>query len=439
MPMKVAVLFSGGKDSTFTVYQCQKKGYDIRWLVSMVPENPESYMFHHPNIGLAGKLAKSMGIPIVVQETKGIKEKELADLQKALLRVRRDVDGVVVGGIASKYQADRIAKACQSLGLKFLAPLWNMEPVRYWRMLLSAGFEVMIISVSAEGLGKEWLGRVIDNHAIKELKALSKRFKFHMAFEGGEAETLVLDAPMFSKRLLVLEAKTDWDVDSGRYLVKDFMLVDKKAISRLRESYDERKKEIKARLDDFSSLLKGSEWETFEEMCFCLCTPQSKAVKCDKAIKRLVKNRMLFKGSDKDIANALAGKVRFHNQKAKNIVKARQLFTKKGILCPKGCIDRLDVPKTRKWLVDNVRGMGYKESSHFLRNIGLGRDIAILDRHILKNLARLGAIDSVPKSLTTKKYLELEERMRKFAEAVGIQMDELDLLFWSEETGHVFK
>ena len=107
--MKVAVLFSGGKDSTFTVYQCQRKGYDIRWLVSMVPDNPESYMFHHPNILLAEVLGKSIGIPIIMQQTKGEKEKELNDLRKAISRIRQDVDAVVAGGLASKYQADRIA------------------------------------------------------------------------------------------------------------------------------------------------------------------------------------------------------------------------------------------------------------------------------------------------------------------------------------------
>jgi len=271
MPMKVAALFSGGKDSTFTVYHCQKKGYDVKYLISMVPENPESYMFHHPNIRLAGKLAESMGIPIIMQETKGEKEKELDDMRKAISRVRQDVDAVVAGGIASKYQADRIGRVCHSLGLKFIAPIWNVEGGKYWKMLLQAGFDVIIVSVSAEGLGKEWLGRRIDEQAFRELKSLSKRFSFHLGFEGGEAETIVTNAPMYGKMLLIADAKTEWDGISGTYEVTDSMLIDKKRMSGLNRSYGKRKAEIKARLNEFREAFRGSEWQVFAELCFCLC------------------------------------------------------------------------------------------------------------------------------------------------------------------------
>jgi predicted ATP pyrophosphatase (TIGR00289 family) len=437
--MKVAVLFSGGKDSTFTVYYCKKRGFDIRWLVSMVPENPESYMFHYPNAGLATALAKSMGIPIISQKTKGEKETELKDMRKAISRIRQDVDAVVAGGLASKYQADRIGKVCAELGLKFIAPLWNLEPAKYWKMLLQAGFEVMIVSVSAEGLGKEWLGRIIDKQAERELKALSKKFSFHLGFEGGEAETFVLDAPMYEKKLVIIDAETEWKVDAGLYSVKDYMLIDKKELASLKKSYNIKKTEIEARLKDFRQVFKQNDWQVFAELCFCLCTPQSKAVRCDNAVKELVKSRVLFKGDWKKIANMLEGQVRFHNQKARHIVGARQAFTKKGVMHAKSRIDTVDPKKTRDWLVENIKGLGYKEASHFLRNIGLGHDIAILDRHILKNLKRLGVIAEIPKSLTNKKYLEIENRMAKFSKAIGIGLGELDLLFWSQETGHVFK
>jgi len=440
MAMKVAILFSGGKDSTFTVYHCMKKGYDIKCLVAMVPENPESFMFHHPNARLAEVLAKSMDIPVIMQNTKGKKGSEIADMRKAISRIRQDVDGVVAGGLASKYQADRIARVCQSLGLKFIAPLWNIEPGKYWKMLIKAGFEVMIVSVSAEGLGKEWLGRTVDEQAFRQLKALSKKFSFHLGFEGGEAETLVLDAPMFKSRMYVTDAEKEWDGDAGKYIVKDFMLIDKKQLSALMASYHKRKAKIKQRLDDFRKVLSGSEWDVFAELCFCLCTPQSQAVKCNRAINQLVSSRLLFKGNWETIAKVLHSKgVRFHNQKARYIVRAMNLLTVKGIMSPKRRIDKVDVLKTREWLVENIKGMGYKEASHYLRNIGLGWDIAILDRHILKNLNRLGVIGSLPKPLTKKKYLEIENRMRIFSKSSQIPFDELDLLFWSEETGHVFK
>lgn len=440
MAMKVAVLFSGGKDSTFAIYHCMQRGYDIKCLIAMVPENPESYMFHYPNIGLTDVLAKSMGIPIITQSTKGEKEEELKDLKKGISRVRQDVDAVVAGGLASKYQADRIGKICQSLGLKLLAPLWNVEGGKYWKMLLQAGFRVMIVSVSAEGLGKEWLGRIMDEQAFRELKSLSKKFSFHLGFEGGEAETLVLDAPMYKKRLEVLDARTKWDGETGKYLVDDFLLINKKEMADLLKSYQRRRHEIKNRLSEFRDVFEGTGWDVFAELSFCLCTPQSKAVKCDHAIRKLAGRRLLFNGGWEDISKILKSNgVRFHNQKAKYIVGARKTFSNKGIMAIRERIDKTDITKTRQWLVDNVKGMSFKESSHFLRNIGQGWDIAILDRHILKNLKRLGVLDSLPKSLTKKKYLEIEQRMRIFSKTVGIPLDELDLLFWSEETGHVFK
>jgi len=438
MPMKVAVLFSGGKDSTFTIYECLRKGYDVKYLIAMIPENPHSYMFHHPNVHLTELQAKSIGIPIIIQHTEGKKEEELKDLRKAIQKVRGDIDGVVAGGLASKYQADRIGKVCSSLGLKIVAPLWNIEPVRYWKMLLKAGFDIMIVSVSAEGLGREWLGRKIDWHAFRELKSLSKKFCFHLGFEGGEAETLVLDAPIFKKKLLVLEAKKEWKKDAGIYLIKDAILMDKKRFAGLMKSYRNRKDEIRRKLHKFRKVWNAPDTTIFAELCFCLCTPQSKAGVCSSAINKMVDEGILFRGNKKKIRDALVG-VRFHNNKAEWIVEARRFFTKKGRLKIKEKIDPDNIIRTREWLVKNIKGLGYKEASHFLRNIGFGQDIAILDRHILKNLKRLGVIEEIPKSLSPLKYRELEKRVHSFSSVIGIPLDELDLLFWSQETGHVFK
>lgn len=439
--MKVAVLFSGGKDSTFSAYEVKRKGYDLRYLITMVPENPESYMFHHPDTHLAEMLAKSMGIPIVVQHTKGRKEEELEDLRKAIMRVRSDVDGIVAGGLASKYQLDRIVRVVQGVRLKAITPIWGVDIRKYWRILRASGFKVMIVGVACEGLGREWLGRVMDEQAIAELEKLSEKYGFNLGGEGGEFETLVLDAPLFRQELVVLGGKKTWEEDSGVYHIEEAVLINKKQLASLRSAYAKRKPEIRRRLDDFRKVWKGSEKAVFAELSFCLCTPQSKAVNCNEAINRLAVSGHLHdaKADARALASRMKG-VRFHNNKARWIAGARKLFTgPDGSLRIKGRINPSDIMATREWLVANVKGLGYKEASHFLRNIGFGQDVAILDRHILKNLNMLGLISELPDSLSPAAYKSMEERMRKFSKGIGIPLEELDLVFWSEETGHVFK
>jgi ABC transporter with metal-binding/Fe-S-binding domain ATP-binding protein len=438
MGMKVAILFSGGKDSNFTAYECLRKGYDVRYLVTMIPENPHSYMFHHPNVHLAELQARSMGIHLVVKETKGEKEKELADLKEAVSKVKNEVDGIVAGGLASKYQIDRVGRICQGFELKVITPIWGVNPEKYWRLLLTAGFEIIISSVSCEGLGKAWLGRRINMKVLEGLKIRSKKYGFNLAGEGGGFETLVTDSPVFRKKLIILDAEKIWKGDWGIYLVKDAVLCDKKRLTQLRKFYRKRKREIRSRLGNFRKLWLKSDRAVFAELCFCLCTPQSRAVSCDRAIGRMARTGVLFRGGRKEMEKGLKG-VRFQRNKAGWILGARKLFTGKGRLVIKSRIDPDDIPGTRKWLVKNVKGLGYKEVSHFLRNIGLGQEIAILDRHIMRNLKRFGVIEDIPKSLTPKRYKETEDRMRRFAMAIGIPLEELDLLFWSLETGRVFK
>lgn len=225
--MDLAALFSGGKDSCFSVFLALKQGHRVRYLVTIFPKNPESYMFHYPNIRLTKLQAGALGIKHITRESRGEKEKELRDLELALKPIRGEIDGIVAGGMASRYQADRIGKICQGLGLKFLTPLWRIEPNRYWRMLLKSGFRVMITGVSCQGLGKEWLGRVMDSQALKELRVLSKRFRFNLSGEGGEFETLVLDCPIFKKKIEVLGAEKSWKEDSGIYRIERAELVRK--------------------------------------------------------------------------------------------------------------------------------------------------------------------------------------------------------------------
>jgi len=201
--------------------------------------------------------------------------------------------------------------------------------------------------------------------------------------------------------------------------------------------YKKKQAEIKKRLAEFKNIGKKGNKKLFAELCFCLCTPQSKAVNCNEAIRRIEASKDLFKGSSERIAKRLKGLVRFHNNKARYIVEARKKFCNVGARC--------SVPlhqhsaQIRAWLVKNIKGLGMKEASHFLRNIGRGFDLAIIDRHILTNLKRYGAIEQIPESISDKQYLIIEEKMRKFSKVLNIPMAELDLVFWSSETGHIFK
>lgn len=209
-------------------------------------------------------------------------------------------------------------------------------------------------------------------------------------------------------------------------------------MKQLVKDYIERRREIRSRLKDFSGIHKKSDKDIFRELCFCILTPQSKALLCDEAIKRLDRGDLLFGGSEREIRACLKG-VRFPNNKARYLILARGFFKNGKPLSIKSKIKCKDIFKTREWLVRNIKGLGYKEASHFLRNIGLGKDLAILDRHILKNLKIHGIIKKIPDSLSGKEYIDIERKMRKFFQRMNIPIEEIDLLFWSKETGMIFK
>lgn len=238
----------------------------------------------------------------------------------------------------------------------------------------------------------------------------------------------------------------------------------KQAIKPLKKIYRSKKKEIVSRLKEFERYWSHrSDEEIFSELAFCLLTPQSRAKFCWDAIVRLKEQDLLLKGTPKQIKQRL-NYVRFRNKKAEYIVKARKLFTP-PLLPPlsrggwggvelnkevqEGFNHRVSIKpllsmftniyECRDWLVENIKGIGYKEASHFLRNIGLGENIAILDRHILKNLHLLGVIDEIPESLSRAKYLQIEKKMSEFAEQIDIPLAHLDLLLWYKETGEIFK
>jgi N-glycosylase/DNA lyase len=201
----------------------------------------------------------------------------------------------------------------------------------------------------------------------------------------------------------------------------------------------ERTEKIRKRIDEFRGVMLQDNKRIFAELCFCILTPQSRAEICYNAINELEKSNLLFNGDAEQITSLLKG-VRFPRNKARYIVEARKFFTENNELRIKEKIKEFnDVFALREWLSKNVKGIGMKEASHFIRNIGLSTDLAILDRHILKNLKELKVIDEIPKTITKKKYIEIEEKMRNLAKSLDITLAELDLIFWSKETGKILK
>jgi len=210
---KAAVLFSGGKDSCLALHMALKKDYDVEYLLSVIPENFDSFMFHKPYLNLLKKQAEMLDIDLIIKKSKGVKEKEVEDLRELISQVKDKIDVIIVGGIASSYQGKRIKKICDEFGLGFYAPLWDYKSEDVWHELFNAGFKVILTKVSCDGFDKGWVGRVIDKERFEELKKLSEKYKFRIDFEGGEAETAVLGMPEFKQ-----DIKIKFDIKSeGEY------------------------------------------------------------------------------------------------------------------------------------------------------------------------------------------------------------------------------
>nr|MDO8100627.1 TIGR00289 family protein [Candidatus Njordarchaeota archaeon] len=225
--MKLAGLFSGGKDSTYSVCKAIESGHEIAVLVTMAPRKPDSWMFHHPCIELTRLQAESMEIKQLVRETWGDKEKELSDLGSALHEIRNEIDGVATGAIASNYQRSRVDRVCRELGLIHFAPLWGKDEEKVLIDEVNAGLEIIFTGVYAEGLDENWLGRRIDRKCISDLKKLNQKHGIHLTGEGGCYETLVLDCPLFRKRIQIRESHKIWERSSGYLKVDGAMLVTK--------------------------------------------------------------------------------------------------------------------------------------------------------------------------------------------------------------------
>lgn len=205
--------------------------------------------------------------------------------------------------------------------------------------------------------------------------------------------------------------------------------------------YKKIKPVIEERIDGYKGIwFNGNNEDVHKELAFCILTPQSKARGAEKAINGILDAGVFWTGVEDDLLPYL-NVVRFKNTKAKNLVILREFMKdEEGRIVTKTLVDKIgDVFEKRIWLVKNIRGIGYKEASHFLRNIGFGDELAILDRHILKNIMRLGVIDEIPRTITPKKYLEIEKKIEKYCREIEIPMDHFDLLLWYLEAGEVFK
>ena len=226
--MKSAVLFSGGKDSVMALNYAIENGDDVKYLLSIKSENDESYMFHVPNIHMTELISQAVEIPLIEVKTAGVKEEELEDLKEGFKQLKKlGIETIYTGALFSTYQKSRIENLADELDIKAISPYWHKDPKEYMELVIDSGFKVIISGVFAYGLDEKWLGRLIDRQALNELEKISEKTYLHLAFEGGEAETLVIDGPIFKKRIEILKADIDWHLDSGTYNVTDARLIQK--------------------------------------------------------------------------------------------------------------------------------------------------------------------------------------------------------------------
>lgn len=216
--MRLAGLISGGKDSVYASRLAQEEGHKLSYIVSLQSQNPDSYMFHTVNIEITKLQAEAWQIPYVIGKTLGIKELELDDLKNTLSKL--DIDGVITGAIASRYQADRIDRVCNDLGIYHYHPIWGVDRKKLLEELIQRDMNIIFSSVAAHGLDSSWLGEKLNQARFKRLVDLNKKYGLDICGEGGEYETLVIDTSWFRKRIKILEAEKTWEGISGKYIIR---------------------------------------------------------------------------------------------------------------------------------------------------------------------------------------------------------------------------
>lgn len=225
--MKLASLFSGGKDSTYAIYKAKQEGHSIECLVSVFPPSEESYLLHYPNISATSLQAKAMKIPQILTQINTTDPKtEIKELQNLLKKAKKDfgIEGIVHGGLFSDYQRIRFETIGNNLNLKVVSPLWHIDQKNYLEELLHSKFKFIITSVTSAGLDETWLGREITREDVEQLIILSSKYGFNLAFEGGEAETFVIDCPLFYSPIRIIKANKIWDGYRGRFEITEAVL-----------------------------------------------------------------------------------------------------------------------------------------------------------------------------------------------------------------------
>ncbi len=228
--MKYAALFTGGKDSVYALYLAKQQGHEITCLITILSENLYSRMFHTPAIELTKLQAEALNIPLVLQKTSGEKEKELADLEKAIKKAQKKFNfvGLLTGALFSEYQSSRITKIAAKLGLTVYSPLWHKPQEEHLRELIKNRFKIIFTAVAAEGLDASWLNKEITLEELEKLIQLQKKIGLHVAGEGGEFESLVLDCPLFKKKIILedLEIVVE-NKNTARLIIKKAKLLKK--------------------------------------------------------------------------------------------------------------------------------------------------------------------------------------------------------------------
>ena len=222
--MRLACFFSGGKDSTYAIHLAKKQGHDVVCLLSIFANSEESHLLHHPNLRWTKLQSESMNIPqLTIISNSNETSDELIVMEKLLQNAKEQfqIDGLVHGGIKSKFQKEKFETLCLKLNLVSIAPLWETNPKEYMNQLLDSNFHFMMVTVSSDGLDEQWLGKLISKSDIEVLNNLSDKFGFNLNFEGGESETFVINCPLFSYPIKINKFTKNWDGYRGRFEIVD--------------------------------------------------------------------------------------------------------------------------------------------------------------------------------------------------------------------------
>jgi diphthine-ammonia ligase len=226
--MRLGILCSGGKDSLFACGMALERE-EVACLITALPENKESYLFHTPNVHYVRLQAEAAGLPLIEITTEGKKEEELRDLSSVIASARDtfDLEGIVTGAILSVYQATRVQRIAHDLGIWCFNPLWHIDQSAYLEELIRKGYDLIVAGVSSAPFDASWLGRRIDSVAVRELKEYEKKYRITLSGEGGEYETFVTDAPFFKKRIEILAYSMEYKNYRGVFFIEEAVLVEK--------------------------------------------------------------------------------------------------------------------------------------------------------------------------------------------------------------------